>query len=128
LARYIDRGQVRVYLKDTLLKDYGRERLADESRPFRVLDIAATTEVAEAYIKPHGRRLRDGRVISWGRADDWKSVLMAVHERAYAREDSRPFAAVLVQSGGRFHEPHVRAPIEDAASKLGIERLVWLDA
>jgi hypothetical protein len=126
LARYIDRGQVRVYLKDTLLKDYVREHLADESRPFRVLGITDAAAV-EAYIKPHGRRLGDGRVICWGRAEDWKSVLMAVHERTYAKGNARPFAAVLMQPTGRLHEDHVRELIEDAAKKLGIERIVWLD-
>src|SRR3990170_4641413 len=31
LARYIDMGQVRVYLKDSLLKDYLKHSLADEA-------------------------------------------------------------------------------------------------
>ena len=66
LARYIDKGQVRVYLKDTILKDYTRAAGADPSRPLRLLKIPADTPVAETYIKPHGRRLADGRVICWG--------------------------------------------------------------
>ena len=127
LARYLDRGQIRVYLKDTLLKDYPRQRLADRSRPFRVLKLPHDTQTVETYIKPHGRRLEDGRVICWGRADDWKSVLMALHERTYKSPNLRPHAAVLVQSTGRFHQRPFRRMVQDAASKLGIEKAVWLE-
>lgn len=127
LARYMDSGQVRVYLKDTLLKGYGRAHLADESIPFRVAGVDGVSDCVESYVKPHGRRLQDGRILCWGRADDWKSVLMAIHERAYRQPGARPFAAILLHPSGRYHEDHARAPIDDAALKLGIERLIWLD-
>lgn len=127
LARYIDKGHVRVYLKDTLLKDYTRNRLADSARPFRVLGIPASTEVLETYVKPHGRRLTDGRVVCWGRAEDWKLVLMAVHERAFVNRHGKAFGAVLLQASGRFQSKEIREVVDDAAKKLGIERLVWLD-
>ncbi len=128
LARYIDRGRVRVYLKDTLLKAYTRSKLGDESRPFRVLGLPATADSLETYEKPHGRRLQDGRVICWGRADSWKLVLMGLFERSYASETYQPYAAVLTQATGRFHEHRVRVMVEKAAEKLGVERLVWLES
>lgn len=126
LARYMDVGQVRVYIKDTLLKPYTRERMADASRPLRVLDVPAS-EVVASYIKPHGRLLTGGRIICWGRADDWKSVLMALHERAHAEPGSEPFAAVLTLSAARFSSNAERGVVDDAARKLVIQRLVWLD-
>lgn len=127
LSRYIDRGNVRVYLKDSILKDYSSARMADASRPFEALRIARTVGVVETYTKPHGRRLADGRVICWGRADDWKTVLMALHERAYPDDVWRPFAAVLTQAVGRYHEPQVRSMVNDAATKLGVKKVIWLD-
>lgn len=127
LARYIDKGQVRVYLKDTVLKDYTRARLADTGRPLRVLDIPQTAAVSRTYVKPHGRKLGDGRVVCWGRAEDWKLVLMAVHERAHLSKNGRPHAAVLLQSSGRYQAKEVRDMVEAASHKLGIEKLVWLD-
>ena len=127
LARYIDKGQVRVYLKDTLLKDYTRTRLADTCRPFRVLDIPQTAPVSRSYVKPHGRKLEDGRVVCWGRAEDWKLVLMAVHERAHLSKNGKPFAAVLLQTAGRYQSREVRDMVEAASKKLGIEKLVWLE-
>lgn len=127
LGRYMGQGQVRVYIKDTLLKDYTRSCLADHERPFRVLGIPEAAHVVEMYSKPHGRRLEDGRVICWGRADDWKTLLMALHERAFGNSHSYPHAAVFLYSVGRFHEIHIRALVENAATKLGIAKVIWLD-
>ena len=127
LVRYMGQGQVRVYLKDTLLKNYTRARLADHERPFRVLAIPETTHVVEAYTKPHGRRLEDGRVICWGRADGWKSILMALHERTFADSGSYPYGAVFLYSIGGFHEESARILVEDAATKLGVDTVIWLD-
>ena len=108
------------------MKAYGQSRLADESRPFRVLDIGTNAQVIETYEKPHGRRLADGRVVCWGRADDWKNVLMAVHERSFPGF-RKPFAVVLMLAMGKFNQEDSRAVVVDAANKLGVERLVWLD-
>lgn len=127
LARYMDAGGVRLYLKDAIFKNYGRQRLADDSRPLRLLGLAGTDGVVEVYTKPHGRRLRDGRVICWGRADGWKAVLMAMHERAFAGQNTWPFAVMLMQPVGRFSEDDTRKMVENAATKLGIKCLIWLD-
>ena len=127
LGRHMGQGQVRVYIKDTLLKDYTRSRLAGHERPFRVLGIPEAAYVLETYSKPHGRRLEDGRVICWGHADDWKTILMALHERTFGNSHGCPHAAVFLYSLGRFHEMHARALVENAATKLGIAKVIWLD-
>ena len=127
LGRYMEQGQVRVYIKDTLLKDYTRSRLADHERPFRVLGISEGVYVVETYTKPHGRRLEDGRVICWGRADDWKTILMALYERTFGNSHCYPHAVVFLNSLGRFHEIQARVLVEGAATKLGIAKVIWLD-
>ena len=127
LGRYMGQGQIRVYIKDTLLKDYTRSRLADHEQSFRVLGIPVGTNVVETFSKPHGRRLEDGRVICWGRADDWKTILMALHERTFVNSNCGPHAAVFLYSLRRFHEMNARILVEDAATKLGVTNVVWLD-
>ena len=127
LVRYIPQSQVRVYIKDTLLKDYTSSCLADHQRPFRALGVSATVAVVKSYTKPHGRRLQDGRVICWGRADDWKTILMALHERTFGDSHSQAHAAVFLYSRRKFHETHMRNPVEDAARKLCVTRVVWID-
>ncbi len=126
LANYVDSRRVRVYIKDTLLKDYVRNAFADAALPFRALEIHIDTPVAEHFIKPHGRRLRDGRVICWGRADDWKTVLMATYERTYPQVGRSPFGAVLLRAVGRYGQDDVRELVENAAGLLGVEHVVWV--
>lgn len=126
LSHYVDQRRIRVYLKDTIMKGYVRARQADPERPLKAVRIDPESPMAEAYERPHGRRLEDGRVISWGNADDWKLVLMAVHERSYDADNGVPFASVLFSANGKYAEPSVREVVQDAANMLRIKKLVWL--
>ncbi|HEX6369118.1 MAG TPA: hypothetical protein VF006_09300 [Longimicrobium sp.] len=92
----------------------------------RVLGITTAAEIAETYVKPHGRRLVDGRIISWGKAREWKMILMALHERAYTSK-TEAFGAVLFEATGRYAERNARSMVEDAAKKLGVSTIVWLE-
>lgn len=126
LAGFMDPRQVRVYIKDTLLKSYARERTSDAKRILRILALSEDVQVAEIYIKPHGRRLLDGRQIAWSRASAWKATLMALHQRSFVNSGV-PFAAVLSESSGKFSSLSERALVEDASAKLRIQKLIWLD-
>jgi hypothetical protein len=127
IAHYIPLGDVRVYVKDTLLKDFARFRLADGAMPCRVLGLTDAVVVVRNYVKPHGRQLKDGRIISWGRATAWKAILMATYERAYPDARLKPYGIALTHAVGRYKEIKVRNMVERAAQKLGIERLVWVE-
>ena len=121
----MDARQVRVYIKDTLLKSYARETSASPARALRVLNITEDAGIDQTYIKPHGLLLMDGRQIAWSKASEWKATLMALHERAY--DQGTPYAAVFTESGAKFGLPAQRLVVENAAQKLSIERIVWLD-
>jgi len=125
LQRYMAVGQVRVYIKDSLLKDYPRARRADQAKPFRILGLDANVGVRRVFIKPHGRLLTDGRIVCWGRAADWKSILTAVFERSVTIQDATPFAAVLTESAGKYSDTGARAVVIEAARRLGINKLIW---
>lgn len=125
LAQYMDPRKVRVYIKDTLLKSYAREVSANPVRVFRVLGIDEKAPLAATFIKPHGCQLDDGRQIAWSKASDWKATLMALHERTF--DGGQPYAAVLTEAAAKFSLASQRAVVESAASKLGVERVVWLD-
>lgn len=127
LAHYMDPRKVRVYIKDSLLKPYERARLLEnEEAIWRLLGMSAPTAFSETYIKPHGRRLEDGRVVCWGKSRDWKLILMAVFERGQARRDSSAFGVVLLETGPTA-EKGKRSLVMSAATRLGIEKLVWLE-
>lgn len=127
LSRYIPLSDVRVYLKDTLLKGFSQDRLSDDSVPYMLLGVSRNDEITERYIKPHGRALRDGRLICWGKASSWKAVVMAAYERAYAKKNLRAFGVIFTHAVGRYHQAATREMIEEAAQKLGIERVSWVE-
>jgi hypothetical protein len=128
LERYIDKAQVRVHVKDTLVKYVMQHRRSDGTRPLKALGISGAMEVVRSYRQPHGRALVDGRVICWGRADAWRSVLLALHERTYCQQGLRRHGVVLLRAVGRYQEDAFRAMVTDAATRLGIERVVWLES
>lgn len=126
LARYIEPGHVRVYLKDSLLKGYSADRIADHGRPFRVLGIAEDEEVVERYRKPPGCRFADGRVVCWSRSTEWKTTLMAIYERAFGVSGER-HGAVLFGACGDYSDVATRRLVEGAAKSLGVADVIWLE-
>jgi hypothetical protein len=126
LALYMDPAQVRVYLKDTVMKPYGRERSKNPVIVLRKLGIPADEFPIQEFIKPHTRIFHDGRVVCWGPARNWKAIITAVYLHA-KRNDKRPHAAVLMYPSGATNQSDERAIIEDFARRLGVERLEWLE-
>ena len=127
LGHFMDPRKVRVYIKDSLIKPYERSRLSLlESQVWRLLSFPHPGPRAKCYIKPHGQRLLDGKVICWGKSRDWKLILMAVFERAYADSVAQPFGAVLLETG-RTTEENERQLVREAAKRLGVQRLAWLE-
>ena len=127
LAHFMDPRKVRVYIKDSLIKPYERSRLSlQEKDVWRLLSLPDPGPPSQRYIKPHGRRLSDGKVVCWGKSRDWKLVLMAVFERAHALSRAQAFGAVLMESG-RTSEERQRRLVRHAATRLGIRKMAWLD-
>jgi hypothetical protein len=127
LAPFLDPRKIRVYIKDTLLKPYTRERMAGDERVLRLLGIEPEVPVVRQYIKPHGRLLEDGRLIAWGKAADWKLTLMTIFERCYAAPRARSYGVVLLEAATKHPDLDTRMVVQEAANRLGIERLVWVD-
>jgi hypothetical protein len=127
LAHYMDPRKVRVYLKDSLLKPYERARLSGtEHQILGRLGVPADSEVAQRYIKPHGIRFANQKIVSWGNSRDWKLILMAMYERAVLRPGSSPFGTVLLESG-KTADAAIRKMVREAATRLGIQRMEWID-
>jgi hypothetical protein len=127
LAHYMDPRKVRVYIKDSLLKPYERTRLSGtKERILTTLAVPMDAEVTTRYTKPHGIRFTDGRIVSWGNSRDWKSIIMAMFEREFTNPRSSAFAIVLIENG-KTADDGVRAMVREAATRLRIERVEWID-
>lgn len=126
LAGYMDARRVHPYLKDTLMKPYARANVSDAGRALTALGLAGAGIVVDKYERPHGVRLQSEGVVCWGKADDWKLVLMAAHERAFARHVAIA-GVVLLPPLSRFIHQQAREVVEDAGNKLGIAQVAWHD-
>lgn len=125
LSRYMDPRVVRVYIKDTLLKGFGREKLTEHrSLVLRIID-RNEDQATHTFIKPLGFRFSDGLLVAWGRADDWKALLGSLFERSYGGEAES--VGVLFKAAPRFMSVSARAMVESAAKRLGTSRCVWFD-
>jgi hypothetical protein len=126
LAHFMDPRQVRVYIKDSLLKPYERQQLSVHvGSVMEQLGVAGVRSI-ESFIKPHGRCLIDGRVVAWGKSRDWKLILMAVFERALVKPGRAPYAAALFETG-KSVDVSTRALIKEAGRRLQIQSVVWID-
>ncbi|WP_262690595.1 hypothetical protein [Kordiimonas aestuarii] len=128
LAHFMDPRKVRVYIKDSLIKAYERNRLSEsEAAVWELLRVPAPLNgVCHVYIKPHGRRLEGGKVVCWGKSRDWKLILMATFERGHAFSDAVPYGVVLWETG-QTSEPRKRSLVKLAAKNLGIQKLEWME-
>lgn len=126
LSRYMDQRQVRVYIKDTLMKGYVRDRQNDLQHVLSIVGVTSAADVVETYQRPHGVRLGRGTLLCWGSADEWKLIITAIHERGYGIEGARLRAVVLLSALGKYYQPDTREMVEDAARKLLIERVYWV--
>jgi hypothetical protein len=126
LGHFMDPRQVRVYLKDSLLKSYERRQLSlSKTTVWRALGLEENL-LDTVFIKPHGSLLEDGRVVSWGKSRDWKHIVLATFERAFQTLGAKPFAVVLVESGNTRLESE-RTVVREVAGRLGIEQILWLE-
>ena len=71
--------------------------------------------------------LSDGRVISWGRIDEWKMVLLSVYERAFHETRGEPYAAVLLFCTDKLDAMNKMVLIKDLAKRLDIDKILFLD-
>lgn len=125
LGHFMDPRAVRVYIKDTLVKDYARERLLENAdQILRALDIPAELSIVHRYIKPHGLLLSDSRIVCWGNSRDWKHILMAAFERQRASNNAVSSSVVVIENGKTL-DPNTRNLVKDAARRLGVDPIVW---
>lgn len=127
LGAYIDPRNVRVYIKDTLLKGYIRARMEDFEPVRAAFSLRADVREIRSFIKPHGKLFENGQMIAWDSARNWKLSLLTLHERVEQTSGATPLGVALFTQGTVFRQPSTRSTVESAFTKLDLGRLVWLD-
>src|SRR5687767_8762006 len=125
LGRYLKKGKIRVYLKDSLLKPYSREKRADPRPYLRLAGINLEAKIAESRIKPHGVLLEDGTMVVWAKARDWKAALTTLYEWSFERPRVTSLKVILESSAGKYQDSRIRRLVDSVSSKLGIARPIW---
>lgn len=126
LAAHMDARAVRVFIKDTLLKDYSRHALKKHQEAVLRVCGRPADQIAAEFIKPHGLRFQDGSQVVWGRADDWKSLLGAAFERTYGQEGGQA-SVIFFRAAPRYTRKSSREMVDQAALRLGIGVTHWFD-
>ena len=123
LLGFMSMSQVHRYLKDTVVKTYAQRKISDPKTALNLLGVGNVPTI-KTWEKPPGVTLSDRRIVAWHKAETWKTTLLAVYERAYV-DHGMPFAAVLFEAEGKFADEAFRSMVLDAATRLGVEQLVW---
>jgi hypothetical protein len=125
LLGFMSMSEVHRYIKDTIVKTYATNKISDSKTALTLLGLDRSIAVVRQFEKPPGILLEDQRIIAWSIARDWKTTMFAVYERSYGISGTNPYAAVLFGAEGRFADSTFQEMVQDAASRLGIQRVLW---
>lgn len=126
LGQFIDSRNVRVYLKDSVMKSYSRERINETSAAFAALSLNENDSRLK-FIKPHGIVFFDKKCVCWGPAKDWKSIVLSVFERSHRNPPAVPHAAIFLGPLGKMAQRSEQRLVEEVAHRLGLEFVIWED-
>lgn len=126
LAEIMPVNRVRVYLKDTVLRQYSKKHKVSIVQLIDSLNIKYDA-ITRIYEKPEGVLCDGLNLYTTTAAKDWKSALASAFERAYLMGHKRENLLIITDHiVGRFVDQEYRELIEDAASRLEIS-VVWLN-
>jgi hypothetical protein len=124
LQDYMGPAEVHRYIKDTLIKNYVIQKMANPTLPLSILGLS-DVNIKKSWIKPHGVILTDGRIIAWSAAQEWKTTIFAVFERSKTERGGQAYAVVLFNAEGKFSDGALQGIGNDAAQRFGIQRIIW---
>jgi len=125
LSRYMDVERVHPYIKDSIIQKYSKSISLSVDRALNLAGVQSDSyAIAEEFIKPFGVRLSDNRIVLWGRAVDWKIVLLSMFERTCGNKYI-PKCAILTDCFGKFNTSSFENLINTASSRLGIQSIIY---
>ncbi len=125
LARVMEANRVRVYLKDTVIRNYARAQRPELLKLLNALSISCE-DVSKNYSRPTGVLCDTSSLYTLTMAKEWKIALMSAFERANEEGGvTQNKLFIREHNVGRFVDASYRALIEGAGRRLDID-IVWL--
>jgi hypothetical protein len=125
LSSILEPSQVRVYLKDTIMRSYSENQRIGLQDLIISLNISCS-EVIRRYEKPETILCADNQLFTLVIAKDWKTAIMNAFERGQEiKRLSTNEVFVIDHTTGRFVDKSYRQLIEDAAKRLNI-KVHWI--
>lgn len=121
LAEIVGQENVRVHLKDTIMKLYARSRQPELPALLEAMSVHYD-EITRKYEKPDAILCDGIALYTIAPAKQWKTSLMSAYERAYdARGLTKNLLFFTEHVTGRFVDRSYQEMIEAAGLKLGVQ-------
>lgn len=125
LEEVIDPRRVRVYLKDTIMKQYSKSKRPDLKKLLSQYSITYE-KITREFSKPVSLLCDTRDLYTLAVAKEWKTAIMSAFERGYSVRNLRQNKIFITDHTiGRFVDQSYRTLIQTAGYKLGIE-IVWV--
>lgn len=125
LSQVMEENRVRVYLKDTVMRNYMRSRRISIHQLLNSMSMSFY-EITEEFIKPQAILCDNTALYSLAAAREWKIALMSAFERGcIIPELEHNIVFFTEHTTGHFVDGDYRNMIAAAASRLGV-RIHWV--
>lgn len=125
LSQIMEPRRIRVYLKDTIMKDYAKSKRPELRKLLGSLSYSCNVAIKE-YIKPVGLLCDKNKLYTIAVAKEWKIALLSAFERGYeAKNVKENILFIIDHTSGRFVDISYRKLIEDSSAKLGV-KIIWV--
>lgn len=126
LAKYMDVERVHPYIKDSIMKPYAKQKTLSEEDVLRIAGFSSSAHtVVDRNVKPFTLTLSSHDIIAWGRAVDWKIILLSLVERTHGTA-SKPACVILTSSSGKFSSEDFKGLVRLCAKKLSISNVFFI--
>ncbi len=125
LAQIMEPRRIRVYLKDTIMKDYAKSKRPELKKLLGSLSYSYII-ASKNYIKPVGLLCDGNKLYTISVAKEWKISLLSAFERGYEVKNIKENVLFIIDhTSGRFVDNSYRKLIEDSSSRLGV-KIIWV--
>lgn len=125
LRKIMEPNRVRVYIKDSILRSYTRNKRPSLNGLLKSMSIECG-DITKEYIKPQAILCGSTDLYTLAVAKEWKMALMSAFEReAEIGNLKRNRVFFIEHTSRRFVDTSYRNLIEGAAKRLGIE-VQWI--